>query len=225
MSAESLALLAQHFPETARPAQQLSGASLVLMEVSHPLSEAAAVAMLEEVIEAAQAEGLLKNALLAESMAQAKAFWHMRESIPLAASEDGPHVKHDIAVPVSALNQFIGAMDAELLSAYPGIRIINFGHFGDGNLHYNLAPPPCPGDAAARRLAYQAFIDAHETDLHRRVHDRVVAMRGSISAEHGLGQLRRDEAARYKSPVERQLMQQIKTALDPKGIMNPGKML
>jgi FAD/FMN-containing dehydrogenase len=117
--------------------------------------------------------------------------------------------------------------------------MINFGHLGDGNLHYNVAPPlaparalasgvsdkPADSDRATRHVAYKKFLAAHEEAIRAAVHDRVVALGGSISAEHGLGLLRRDEAAFYKSPVEMNLMRAIKQALDPTGIMNPGKVL
>ena len=123
---------------------------------------------------------------------------------------------------------FIAAMDEEMQTAYPGIRLINFGHFGDGNLHYNVAPPPALAAGqpkAERHLIFKDFLARYEDEIRKRVHDRVVSMNGSISAEHGLGQLRRDEAKRYKSPVEQNLMKAIKNALDPKGILNPGKVL
>ncbi|MBM4227552.1 MAG: hypothetical protein FJ164_07395, partial [Gammaproteobacteria bacterium] len=133
----------------------------------------------------------------------------------------------DIALPISSLPAFIAAMDEELEQRYPGIRIINFGHFGDGNLHYNLAPPTLEGnpDTDTRRAHYLEFLGLHEDAIRRAVHDRVMAMQGSISAEHGLGQLRRDEARHYKSAVEISLMVSIKHALDPLGILNPGKVL
>jgi FAD/FMN-containing dehydrogenase len=200
----------------------------VLLEISHPQSEAGATEMLEQVIAQALEEDVVSDAIVAQSVAQANALWHLRESITMAAAEDGPHIKHDIALPISGLVEFIAKMDDEILAAFPGLRLINFGHFGDGNLHYNIAPPASLGAglaAPARRAAYADFLKEHEDNIRRHVHDRVVAMNGSISAEHGLGQLRRDEAQRYKSPVELQLMKTIKQALDPQGILNPGKVL
>ena len=171
---------------------------------------------------------LVQDALIAQSISQANAMWHLRESITLAAAQDGAHIKHDIALPISALTGFIDQMDQELQAKYPGIRIINFGHFGDGNLHYNIAPPAAISAGLSTEQRHQAhvdFLNKNEDPIRTRVHDRVVAMNGSISAEHGLGQLRRDEAKRYKSAVELGLMKAIKHALDPKGILNPGKVL
>ena len=131
-------------------------------------------------------------------------------------------------MPVSRLAEFINQMDQEMLTEFPGIRLHNFGHFGDGNLHYNIGAPQSLAaglSAEQRRAAYRAFIEQNEDTIRRKVHDRVVAFNGSISAEHGLGQLRKAEAWRIKSPVERRLMKTIKQALDPNGILNPGKVL
>ena len=233
MSPVSTQLVVQYFPDVARHgAQMISadgvGSASVLLEISHPQSEAGATEMLEQVIAQALEEGVVSDAIVAQSVAQANALWHLRESITMAAAEDGPHIKHDIALPISGLVEFIAKMDDEILAAFPGLRLINFGHFGDGNLHYNIAPPASLGAglaAPARRAAYADFLKEHEDNIRRHVHDRVMAMNGSISAEHGLGQLRRDEAQRYKSPVELQLMKTIKQALDPQGILNPGKVL
>ncbi len=235
MTAVSTQLVVQRLPQVAQPALPMIGgdahrapAATVLIEISHPESESAATAMLESLMTRALDDGLIEDAMVAQSLAQAGAMWQLRESITLAAADDGPHIKHDIALPVSALSRFIADMDAELLQAYCGVQLVNFGHFGDGNLHYNIGPPISCGDGrdrAARHAAYRVFLQQHEDDIRRRVHDRVMAMGGSISAEHGLGQLRRLEARHYKSTVEINLMQAIKQALDPQGIMNPGKVL
>ena len=179
-------------------------------------------------MEQAIEEGIVSDAIVAQSQSQAKAMWHMRETITLGAADDGAQAKHDIAVPISSILGFIEQMDAELLAAYPGVRISNFGHFGDGNLHYNIAPPAALAvgkSKAERHAAFNEYLAKHEDDIHKRVHDRVASLNGSISAEHGLGVMRRDEAKRYKSPIELQLMRAIKQALDPKGILNPGKVL
>ncbi len=236
MAAMSTRLVTMHLEEVARPCAQIIGvqegqapgpADSVLIELSHPESESACRALLETVLEQALSTGGAEDALVAQSGAQSAAFWRLRESITLAAAADGPHIKHDIALPISSLPEFINQMDERLMAEYPGIRIINFGHFGDGNLHYNIAPPAVEAelDVQARRAHYLLFLQQHEESIRRAVHDRVIAMQGSISAEHGLGQLRRDEAARYKSPVERSLLASIKQALDPQGILNPGKVL
>ena len=249
MSSVSTQLVAQYFPDIAKAgAEIISGAGAagaagrnatnlgglgsshdsVLLEISHPESEAAATEMLEQVMAQALEESVISDAIVAQSYAQAKNLWHLRETITLAAAEDGPHIKHDIALPISSLVGFISEMNQEMLAAYPGIRLVNFGHFGDGNLHYNVAPPSSALaglEAAQRRQHYAEFLSCHEDTIRRRVHDRVIAMNGSISAEHGLGQLRRDEAKHYKSPVEMDLMRAVKAALDPNGILNPGKLL
>jgi FAD/FMN-containing dehydrogenase len=245
MSAVSTDLVSQYLPEIAHPFREIingfnraiasgqqslasSQAASVLLEISHPESQEQADTLLQTVMSQAIENNIVQDALLAQSMAQAKAMWHLRESITLAAAQDGAHIKHDIALPISALTQFITEMNQEIQAAYPGIRIINFGHFGDGNLHYNIAPPAAIGagmSAEQRHQAHLEFLNKHEDAIRLRVHDRVVAMNGSISAEHGLGQLRRDEARRYKSPQELDLMRAVKYALDPQGILNPGKVL
>ena len=184
-------------------------------------------------------KGIAEDALVARSFAQSRSFWDIREHITLAASEDGPHIKHDISLPISAIPGFVQETDAFLQAQWPGVRLINFGHLGDGNLHYNVAPPLASAqthaqgtqttlphsDRAMRHAGYKRFLAEHEEAIRKAVHDRVVVLGGSISAEHGLGLLRRDEAAFYKSPVEMNLMRAIKQALDPKGLMNPGKVL
>jgi FAD/FMN-containing dehydrogenase len=225
MSAQSTQLVQDYFPEIARHGEPMISTDTVLLEISHAQSEAGAAQLLETIMEKALAVGAIENATVAQSMAQSNALWHLRESITLASAEDGPQVKHDISLPISGLPDFIAAMEKELLAAHPNIRLINFGHFGDGNLHFNVAPPACDLDRDQRHQHHADFLSAHEDAIRRRVHDRVVAMGGSISAEHGLGQLRRAEAAHYKSPVEMQLMKSIKAALDPHGLMNPGKVL
>ena len=154
--------------------------------------------------------------MIAQSATQAEKLWSLRENISEAQKIEGISIKHDIAVPVSRIPDFLAAADAALLSGWPGIRIVAFGHVGDGNLHYNLSKPAA-GDNAAF-IASQPAVNAV-------VHDIVHALNGSISAEHGLGQLKREEILRYKSATEMALMRAIKQALDPLGLMNPGKVL
>jgi FAD/FMN-containing dehydrogenase len=143
--------------------------------------------------------------------------WHLRESIPLAQVEEGPNIKHDIALPVSRIPAFVAGTDAALVRAFPGVRLVDFGHLGDGNLHYNVqAPEGAPADD---------FLRDHEAQVNAIVYGAVVAHGGSISAEHGIGLLKRDELAHTKSPVALSLMRAIKQALDPHGAMNPGRVL
>ncbi|MFP5407475.1 MAG: FAD-binding oxidoreductase, partial [Gammaproteobacteria bacterium] len=165
--------------------------------------------------------GCATDAVVAESVAQSRALWHVRESIPMAQAEEGINIKHDIALPVSAIDEFVAVTDADLARRFPGVRVIDFGHLGDGNLHYNVQSPPADRSGPADEEWFLGLQPA----INLLVHDSVAAFNGSISAEHGLGQLRRDEAARYKSPVEMALMQRLKKCFDPLGIMNPGKVL
>ena len=146
----------------------------------------------------------------------------------MAAAEDGLQVKFDIALPISAIADFCEVTETKLRQAYPGIRLSNFGHLGDGNRHFNVAAPSALAqglDRQGRHDAYRSYVKANEDGIRRIIHDEVVARQGSISAEHGLGILRRDEAEHYKSAVEMDLMRRIKQALDPKNILNPNKVL
>ena len=160
--------------------------------------------------------GVVLDAVVAASEAQAAALWALRENIPEAQVHEGKQIKHDVSVPISRIAEFIAVTDAELQRAFPGVRMVCFGHLGDGNLHYNVAPP-----AGADEDAFMA----RAAEVSRMVHDSVARFAGSISAEHGLGQYKRGEILRYKSPLEMDLMRRIKAALDPQGIMNPGKVL
>ena len=153
---------------------------------------------------------------MAASESQAEALWALRESIPESEVHEGRQVKHDISLPISHIAEFIAVTDVALQRAFPGVRMVTFGHLGDGNLHYNVAPPEASDEAA--------FM-ARVREVSRVVHDSVARFSGSISAEHGLGQYKREEILRYKSPLEMDLMRRIKAALDPLGIMNPGKVL
>ncbi len=215
MSAYCLSLVARHFPATRLPLAQ-SSAQYVLLELSDTASAESLDAALQEALGAASESGLILDAAVAASEAQAEALWALRENIPEAEVQEGKQVKHDISVPVSRIAEYIAVTDAELQRAFPGVRMVTFGHLGDGNLHYNVAPPE-GGDE-------QAFM-ARASQVSRVVHDSAARFSGSISAEHGLGQYKRAEILRYKSPLEMELMRKIKAALDPQGIMNPGKVL
>lgn len=220
--------VAVYFPQFAKPSLGEPSEACVLLEVSHPESAQEATRQLESVLQGALEEGLATDALVAQNMTQAKAFWNLREHVTFASAEDGPQVKFDIALPISSLPEFCEATTALLAQYFPGARAANFGHLGDGNLHFNVAAPEAMGaglSREARHEAFGAYVKQNEDGIRRVVHDQVVKMNGSISAEHGLGQLRRDEAARYKSPIEMDLMQRLKNALDPLGILNPNKVL
>ena len=214
MNRFSLQLVAKHFPQLAQP---LQADWTVLLEQSDSEGEAQARARFESLLEAAIEAGCIDDAVVAESLAQSHALWHLRESIPLAQAQEGPNIKHDIALPVSAIPDFVAHTDAALARAFPGMRLVNFGHLGDGNLHYNVQAPE---DTPA-----QAFMDRHEHAVITLVYDAVGAAGGSISAEHGVGALKRKELAQRKSPVALQLMRAIKQALDPQNRLNPGRVL
>ncbi len=147
----------------------------------------------------------------------AERWWKLRKNIAEAQKAEGISIKHDVSVPISRAAEFIAEASAALRSAWPGIRIVAFGHLGDGNIHYNASMP----DAAQNK----SFIERHEDDVHHLVYEVVARLDGSISAEHGLGQLKRDEITHYKSALELELMRSIKRTLDPQGLMNPGKVI
>ena len=188
----------------------------LLLELSGPGEDLALREALEEFLGKTLEDGLVSDAVLAQSGEQAARLWQLRESISEAQKIEGFSIKHDISVPVSRLGEFIERADAALQAAYPGIRIVTFGHVGDGNLHYNQSKPEAGENAA--------FIAA-TPEVNRIVHDIVHKLGGSISAEHGIGQLKRGELQRYKSSVEMEMMRAVKRAFDPKGLMNPGKVL
>jgi len=218
MAGDCLRLVNQCYPQQRLPFEEGSAGSdwFALLELSDSESEAHArerfEAVLGELIEA----GAVQDAVIAENLAQSRALWHLRESIPLAEKDTGKSIKHDVSLPVANLAAFITRANAALQTAVPGIRHIIFGHMGDGNLHYNVA---------RGELMDEDELLAQQDEVYRIVHDCVHAMNGSISAEHGIGQLKRDILPRYKDPVEMALMHAVKEALDPQGIMNPGKVL
>ena len=212
-------LVLQHFPDNRRPFAQPSP-YYVLLETSDSEGEAHANASFETLMERTLAANVADDAVVATSGAQSRALWALRELISEAQALAGKNIKHDVSVPISSIADFIEHTGAQLTQRFPGVRVVVFGHLGDGNLHYNVSPP-----ADRSGPQYEAEFLAMQPAINRLTYDAVVAFDGSISAEHGLGQLRRDEAARYKPPVEMALMRQVKQALDPLGIMNPGKVL
>jgi FAD/FMN-containing dehydrogenase len=211
----ALGLVRKHFSQLAQPLP--SAPWMVLLEQSDSESPAHARLQFEGLLEAALEAGLIGDAAVAESIEQSNAMWHLRESIPLAQVEEGPNIKHDIALPVSAVQAFVEATDAALARAFPGIRFVNFGHLGDGNLHYNVQAPL--GIAAAD------FLRDEEHAVNTIVYDSVLRFGGSISAEHGIGALKREELAARKPAVALGLMRAIKAALDPQNLLNPGRVL
>ena len=189
----------------------------VLLENSDHESEAHARVGFEALMEAAMENGWVTDAVVAESLSQAKSLWQIRETIPLAQVDEGLNIKHDISVPVSLIPQFVAETDALLQAKIPGIRLVNFGHLGDGNLHYNVqAPQGADGPA---------FLRDHEDEVNTWVFDQVQAFNGSISAEHGIGSLKADKLTHHKDPTALAMMKAIKQALDPQNIMNPGRVI
>ena len=215
MSDYALHLVATHFPALPQPFS-VRHAQYVLIEVSSSESEWHAVELLEAAIELALDRNLADDAVVATSLAQSRGLWQVREHISMAQAAAGKNIKHDISLPISCIAEFLDVTDAALLNVFPDCQLVCFGHLGDGNLHYNVA--------AADGEDPDAFLGNQEM-INRIVHDSVMAFSGSISAEHGIGALKRAELVRYKSAVELNMMRAIKAALDPLGIMNPGKIL
>ena len=218
ISHEALALVLKHFPGSRLPLGSPCP-WYVLLEQSDLHSEEHAAESLQALLEAALDAGLVQDAAVSASIDQFRQFWALRENISDAQGLEGKNIKHDISVPISRIADFIEQTDAQIKAAHPQTRMIVFGHLGDGNLHYNVSPGA--GQGASLDAAFLAL----EGPINRIAHDAVVRFGGSISAEHGLGILRREESARYKQPVEVAMMRAIKKALDPDGLMNPGKLL
>ena len=216
ISRHSLELVWQHIPGTRDPIAE-PHPWYVLTELADAGDESALRADLERALETAMTKELVVDAVIAENRTQTQALWHMRESIPEGVRQASVMVyRHDIAVAVGRIPEFIREAQAALEARFPDVRLICFGHLGDGNLHYNAyLPDRMRSDAAAR--------DAH--DVTETVYDIVQQYGGSFSAEHGIGLSKVAELARYKSAVELDLMRTVKHALDPQGLLNPGKVL
>ena len=210
----ALDLALAHVPGTIDPLA-LHHSWYVLIELSSSQTESGIRGLLERLLESALEEGLVADGVIAESGAQAKELWRIREAIVEAQLYSGS-IKHDVSVPVSRVAEFIIRATAAVSERLPGIRPMAFGHVGDGNIHFNLTQPE-GADTASYLARWHEFNDI--------VHGVVRELHGSISAEHGVGALKRDEIARYKSPVEIELMRRVKHALDPANIMNPGKVV
>lgn len=214
VSDTALGLVLKHMPGAQAPLAESPWHLLV--EISGEGGDSSLHATLEAFLEKALERGVISDAVLAQSSDQARRLWALRENISEAQKIEGISIKHDLSVAISHIGEFIERADAALKQFFPDFRIVAFGHVGDGNLHYNQSKPETM-DAAA-------FIAVQPT-INRIVHDIVHELGGSISAEHGLGQLKREEILRYKSPLEMEMMRAIKRALDPQGLMNPGKVL
>jgi D-lactate dehydrogenase (cytochrome) len=186
----------------------------VLMELSSPRDDARAT--LEAILTQGLEDGIVDDAVIAANLGQRRAFWKLRDEMSAAQKPEGGSIKHDISVPVAAVAEFIEEADAAVIRLIPGARPVPFGHLGDGNIHYNVSQPV--GANAADFLARWHEVNAVVFEI-------VLKLGGSISAEHGIGVLKRDELPAVKDPVAIELMRQVKAMLDPKGIMNPGKVL
>ncbi|MGV3494153.1 MAG: FAD-binding oxidoreductase [Ramlibacter sp.] len=212
----ALSLVAKHFRQLRVPFHE-TAPYCVLLENADQESEEHARGQFERLLEAAMDAGCVDDAVVAENIAQARQLWHVRESIPLAQAEEGLNVKHDISIPVSRIPAFCAETDALLAREIAGVRLVNFGHLGDGNLHYNVQAPE-GGDMAA-------FLREQEERVNTLVYEQVKRFGGSISAEHGIGALKAAKLPHYKSPVALELMRALKKALDPQDVLNPGRVL
>jgi FAD/FMN-containing dehydrogenase len=215
MSQQSISLLAVHHP-TSQPLPP-AGPWSVLIEACGTCDEAALGESLQGLFEQAMAQGIVRDVVLSTSLAQSMTLWKAREALPLAQSAAGPALRHDVSLPISAIDDFLCETNAALLAAFPGICILCFGHLGDGNLHYNMQAPD--------GVDPQAYIGAHGDAIHDIVWSRVVHFGGSIAAEHGIGQKMVMPLQRYKSTVALGLMHAIKNSLDPLALLNPGRVL
>ena len=211
----ALEIVLRHVPGTVRPLSGDHGA-YALIEVSSARPDADTRAELEAALGDALESGVIADATIAASSAQNTALWSLREGVPEAQTREGASIKHDVSVPLSKLPDFLERASAACIAAMPGLRPCGFGHFGDGNIHFNLTQP-----AAMDRAAFLAEWGR----FNRIVHDIVHALGGSIAAEHGVGLIKRDELAHYGDPVGLDLMRRVKAALDPADRMNPGKVL
>ena len=212
----ALSLVDKHFAQLRVPLFK-DAPWCVLLENSDHESETHAREQFERLLETALDQGCVSDAVVAENLGQAKALWHIRESIPLAQAEEGLNIKHDISIPVSRIPAFVEETDALLAREIAGVRLVNFGHLGDGNLHYNVQAPE---DSDAK-----VFLRDQEERVNTLVYDSVARFDGSISAEHGVGSLKTDKLPTYKSAVALSMMRAIKQALDPQGTLNPGRVV
>ena len=216
MNQFALSLVDKHYPQLRVPLWQTSP-WCVLLENSDSENEAHARSQFESLLEAAMEAACVSDAVVAENLTQARGLWHIRESITLAQVEEGLNIKHDISIPVSRIPAFVAETDTLLAREVPGVRMVDFGHLGDGNLHYNVqAPEGADG---------QAFLREFEDKVNTLVFDQVKRFDGSISAEHGVGELKAGKLPLYKDATAMAMMRAVKQALDPKNLLNPGRVL
>jgi FAD/FMN-containing dehydrogenase len=213
MPRNGIEFVVKHIPATRDPFER-AYPWYVLVDLS--LFAAAHVGAAQQLLADAATAGLIVDGVVAQSLAQAQAFWRLRDSLSEAQKPEGGSIKHDVSVPISAIPRFIAEASRAVVAAVPGARPVPFGHLGDGNIHFNISQPV--GSDKAQFLA-------RTDEVNRIVHDIVHAFGGSISAEHGIGQAKIDEITRYKSAAALETMRAVKRALDPKGIMNPGKVV
>ncbi|WP_086617328.1 FAD-binding oxidoreductase [Erythrobacter tepidarius] len=206
-----------HLPAARAPLQAAHAWNALIECVSASADSAALRDRLETSLAAALAEGLIEDAVIAANDRQAEAFWTLRDSISAAERAIGPAMQHDISVPVEKMPEFILAASPAIESAFPGTQAVAFGHLGDGNVHFHVLAPP-----GAVRGEWE---ESHGKAISAQVHDLVTQWGGSISAEHGIGQMKVAELARLHDPVALGLMHAVKRALDPLGLLNPGKLV
>ena len=213
----ALDLVCAHIPETRDPFSGQRHPWYALIEVSsHSRGDDAEHT--ERVISDALEAGIITDARVATTLAQSESLWRLRDSLPDAQTRAGGSIKHDISVPISAIPAFIDQASQTITTALPGARPVAFGHIGDGNIHFNISQPE------HEQSEKQAFLE-HRTEINRLIHDIVHTYGGSVSAEHGVGLLKRGELARLGDPVCLDLMRRIKQVMDPENLMNPGKIL
>ena len=213
--ASSLDLVLEHIPGTRAPLERMQPWN-ALIEAVAPMAVASPEKPLYEALRSALETGLVADAMIAASEAQADALWRLRDSISEAEKKDGPAAKHDISVPVADMPRFVVEAAREVEARHAGTRVNAFGHLGDGNIHFNVRAPVGAG---------ADWLEGEGHEISALVHDLVTAAGGSISAEHGIGQMKLDEFARLAGPARLGALRAIKQALDPKGIMNPGKLV
>jgi len=215
MGRQPLDLVLRHIPDTRDPLEA-PAPWYVLLEATSPAADSDLDVSFERFLSRAFEQDLIKDGAIAQSSTQAADFWKLRESMSEAQKHEGASIKHDVSVPVSSVPAFIEKASKAVTDAIQGARPVPFGHVGDGNVHFNISQPP-GGDG-------QAFL-ARWQEVNRIVHDIVVDMGGSISAEHGIGRLKRDELAHYKDPLSLELMRALKATLDPHNILNRNRII